>query len=229
MQKVYDSFIMRPIVDICFKELMRNPAVRAGFAAAIMNCRPEEVEETYLMPTHLQKGKEEEKQGILDVRVLLKQGTQIGIEMQVNYFEYWDERILFYLCKMFTEQLMKGDPYGKLQRCIHVSILDFIHFPEDQECYRKIHFRDGRTGKLFSDKLEIQMLELRKLPEGIAAVSYTHLSVKYRWLLGEKTLTSWISQAPLTMLAVGVSSISLSYRCQILIFMIVLLLQYIYG
>ena len=169
MQKINDSFIMRPIVDICFKELMRNPAVRAGFAAAIMNCRPEEVEETYLMPTHLQKGKEEEeKQGILDVRVLLKQGTQIGIEMQVNYFEYWDERILFYLCKMFTEQLMKGDPYGKLQRCIHVSILDFIHFPEDQECYRKIHFRDGRTGKLFSDKLEIQMLELRKLPEGMA-------------------------------------------------------------
>ena len=94
-------------MDICFKELMRNPAVRSGFAAAIMNCRPEEVEETYLMPTHLQKGKEEEKQGILDVRVLLKQGTQIGIEMQVNYFEYWD-------------------------------------------------------------KLEIQMLELRKLPEGIA-------------------------------------------------------------
>ena len=63
---------------------------------------------------------------------------------------------------------MKDDPYGKLQRCIHVSILDFIHFPEDQECYRKIHFRDGRTGKLFSDRLEIQMLELRKLPEGIA-------------------------------------------------------------
>ena len=168
MQKINDSFIMRPIVDTCFKELMRTPAVRSGFAAAIMNCRPEEVVETYLMPTYLQKGKEEKKQGILDVRVLLKKGTQIGIEMQVNYFEYWDERILFYLCKMFTEQLMKDDPYGKLQRCIHVSILDFIHFPEDQECYRKIHFRDGRTGKLFSDRLEIQMLELRKLPEGIA-------------------------------------------------------------
>ena len=87
----------------------------------------EEVVETYLMPTYLQKGKEEKKQGILDVRVFLKKGTQIGIEMQVNYFEYWDERILFYLCKMFTEQLMKDDPYGKLQRCIHVSILDFIH------------------------------------------------------------------------------------------------------
>ena len=66
---------MRPIVDTCFKELMRNPAVRSGFAAAIMNCRPEEVVETYLMPTYLQNGKEEEKQGILDVRVLLKKGT----------------------------------------------------------------------------------------------------------------------------------------------------------
>ena len=118
---------MRPIVDICFKELMRNPAVRAGFAAAIMNCRPEEVEETYLMPTYLQNGKEEEKQGILDVRVLLKQGTQIGIEMQVNYFEYWDERILFYLCKMFTEQLMKGDPMGSYRGVfMSVSWISYI-------------------------------------------------------------------------------------------------------
>ena len=58
MQKINDSFIMRPIVDTCFKELMRNPAVRSGFAAAIMNCRPEEVVETYLMPTYLQNGKE---------------------------------------------------------------------------------------------------------------------------------------------------------------------------
>ena len=72
---------MRPIVDTCFKELMRNPAVRSGFAAAIMNCRPEEVVETYLIPTYLQKGKEEKKQGILDVRVFLKKGTQIGIGM----------------------------------------------------------------------------------------------------------------------------------------------------
>lgn len=29
---------------------------------------------------------------------------------------------------MFTEQLKKGAPYDDLQKCIHVSILDFIKY-----------------------------------------------------------------------------------------------------
>ena len=49
--------------------------------------------------------------------------------------------------------MKRGDEYNKLQKCIHVSILDFIHFPDDQECYRKIHFRDDKTGKVYSDKM----------------------------------------------------------------------------
>ena len=43
-------------------------------------------------------------------------------------------------------------------------ILDFIHFPNDKECYRRIHFRDDQTAKLYSDKMELQILELKKLP-----------------------------------------------------------------
>lgn len=54
--------------------------------------------------------------------------------------------------------------YGNAKKCIHVSILDFIHYPDDEVCYRKIHFRDEETGKTFSDKMEFQILELRKLP-----------------------------------------------------------------
>lgn len=32
-----DSFIMLPTVDFCFKELMRNPKVRKGFIAAVLD------------------------------------------------------------------------------------------------------------------------------------------------------------------------------------------------
>lgn len=160
-----DDFIMFPTNDVCFAGLMENPVVRKGFCAAIMRVRPEEIEETELLPTHLKLKYAGDKLGILDVRVRLKDGLQINMEMQVNYFEFWDERALFYLSKMFSGQLKQGDSYEKLQRCIHVSILDFIRFPEDKECYRRILFRDDVDGGIYNNKMELQFLELKKLKD----------------------------------------------------------------
>ncbi len=57
--------------------------------------------------------------------------------------------------------------YKKLGKCIHVSILDFVRFPEDEKCYRTLHFRDDESSELYNDKMEIQILELKKLPEEV--------------------------------------------------------------
>ena len=167
MKRYNDNFIMLPTVDICFKQLMQNPKVRRGFIAALLKIDPESIRETTLLPTILEPDYEGAKQGILDVRVLLWDKTQLDMEMQVNFFEDWTDRVLFYTGKMFVNQIKKGEPYGKLEKCIHVSILDFILFPGDEEYYRVFHFRDDKTGKVYSDKMEIQVLELRKLPQDI--------------------------------------------------------------
>ena len=78
-----DEFIMLPTVDFCFKELMRNEKVRKGIIAALLGVRPEEIKETRLLPTILRKEYEDDKYGILDVRVEMHDGTQIDFEMQV--------------------------------------------------------------------------------------------------------------------------------------------------
>lgn len=160
-----DNFIMLPTVDFCLKELMNNSKVRKGFIAAILRKDPKEIKETILMPTILRREYEDDKFGILDVRVKLQDGTQMDIEMQVEYFAYWDRRVLFYISKMYTEQLQKGDEYKKLKKCIHVSILDFVYFPEDNRCYRTIRLCDCETGKVYTDIFELQILELPKLCE----------------------------------------------------------------
>lgn len=81
------------------------------------------------------------------------------------YFDYWNARVLFYLGKTFTGQLKKGDSYEELKKCVHVSILDFIHFTDDDVCCRRISFCDEKTGKKYTDLMEIQILELKKLPQ----------------------------------------------------------------
>ena len=159
-----DDFIMLPTVDFCFKELMRNEKVRKGIIAALLGVRPEEIKETRLLPTILRKEYEDDKYGILDVRVEMHDGTQIDFEMQVAEFDFWKKRIVFYLSKMVTDQIHKGDDYDKIQKCIHVSILDFVHFPEDNRYYRKITFCDTKTGEIYTDIMEIHVLELGKLP-----------------------------------------------------------------
>lgn len=165
MEKTNDKFIMLPTVDICFKNLMDNPDVRKGFIAALLRRSPDEIRDTTLLPTSLKREYGNDKLGILDVLILLQDGTQIDMEMQVAYFDYWDARVLFYLGKTFTGQLKKGDSYEELKKCIHVSILDFIHFTDDDVCCRRISFCDEKTGRKYTDLMEIQILELKKLPQ----------------------------------------------------------------
>ena len=160
-----EEFIMKPYIDWCFKELMRNPNTRRGFIAELLELSPEQIGNTIILENELPKRSEEEKKGVLDVHVLLENGTQLDIEMQVVYMEYWDDRSLFYLCKMFSSQLCKGEEYDRLQKCVHVSVLNFTYYKKDDICYRKAQVYDKATGELYSDKLELQILELPKIPE----------------------------------------------------------------
>ncbi len=163
-KKKNDDFLMSPTVDYCFKELLAYPEVRKGFVASILGKNPEEIEETILMPTILSKDTENGKYGILDVRVCMKNGTQMDLEMQVAPFKFWDNRVIFYLSKMYTDQIKEGHKYEDLKPCIHVSILNFNLFPEDQECIREIAFCDLTTKQKYTELMEIYVLELKKLP-----------------------------------------------------------------
>lgn len=112
--------------------------MRKGFIAAILGKNPETIRRTTLIPTSLRKESEEDKLGILDVLVELEDEAKMNMEMQVSYFECWTNRVLFYLGKIYTGQIKEGEDYDKLRKCIHVSILDFVHFPQDKKCCRKI-------------------------------------------------------------------------------------------
>lgn len=114
------NFIMKPKVDFCFKELLEDSKVRQGFIAALLGVPPEQILETVLLNTHLRRTHAQDKLGILDVRVMLMDATQIDIEMQVTAYDYWTERSVFYLSKMYTDQIHEGEDYGELKKCIHV-------------------------------------------------------------------------------------------------------------
>ena len=49
-----------------------------------MRLDPSQIKETHLLNTNLRKLHEDEKQGILDVRILMNDDTEIDIEIQLS-------------------------------------------------------------------------------------------------------------------------------------------------
>lgn len=55
----------------------------------------------------------------------LNDDTKINVELQIRMQKHWIKRQLFYLARMYDEDLKLGQDYRKLQKCISIGILDF--------------------------------------------------------------------------------------------------------
>lgn len=159
------EFLMKPRNDYAFKELMSVENVRIGFLSAILKLNPDDIKETHILNTDLKKMFPDDKLGILDVRLSLNDDTEIDIEVQISEVKVWAERSLFYLAKMYTEQIHPGEKYDVLKKCVSISILDFDLFKDETEFYSRFHIREDYRNFLFTDKMEFHVIELPKLPE----------------------------------------------------------------
>lgn len=158
------EFLMKPKIDFAFKEIMMDEKARIGFLSAVLKLDPAEIKETRILNTYLQRVHEDDKQGILDVRVLME-NMEIDIEIQLSELKVWADRALFYLAKMYAEQIKPGQTYNVFKKCVSISILNFILFPEETEFYSCFHIREDKRQFLYTDKMEFHLIELPKLPQ----------------------------------------------------------------
>lgn len=56
-----------------------NPKVRTGFIAALLDLSPDEIQDTEIVPTELPRDYPEEKLGILDVHVRMRDGRHLNL------------------------------------------------------------------------------------------------------------------------------------------------------
>ena len=160
-----DVKLMKPKIDFAFKEIMMDDEVRKGFLSAVLKIKPEDIKETKILNTYLRKKHKNDKFGILDVRILMNDDTEIDVEIQLMVFKAWTSRTLFYVSKMVTEQIEEGEDYSEIKKCVSISILDFKLFDDTEEFYSCFHLREDTRNTLYSDKIEFHVIELPKLPE----------------------------------------------------------------
>ena len=154
------EMIISPKYDDMMKELFHNETVLRYFLSDILRVRLDRIQNLRIRSPFLRKRGRKEKQGILDVVAEFGDDTKVNVEPQVRIVRNWDKRQLFYLAKMYTEELIKGEDYSRLKRCVGISLLDFNL--SDRPKYHTVYRLRDEEGNEFTDALEIHVLELSK-------------------------------------------------------------------
>jgi predicted transposase/invertase (TIGR01784 family) len=65
---------------------------------------------------------------------------------------------------MITDQISKGDKYGVIKKVISIVITNYVLISENEAYHNSYTLCDMKTGSEFTDVVEVDVLELPKLP-----------------------------------------------------------------
>jgi len=160
--------ILSPKLDIIFKLLFgteNSIEILADFLLAVLNLSPDEYDEITISNPFLLQEYKGDKLGILDVKVKLKSGKILNIEIQVDPMPFMESRIVFYVSKLITEQIGESDQYDKIKRVISIIITDHQLIKQSDKFHHKFGLYDIENKVLLTDILEIHTLEIPKARE----------------------------------------------------------------
>jgi predicted transposase/invertase (TIGR01784 family) len=164
--------------DYAFKRIFGHEDskdVLARFLSVVLNI-PIEPDELTLIQTNLSPEYAADKSAVLDIQVRRSAfHEKMNVEMQRRDEGNIERRILYYWGRNFSGELKSGQNYSELPKQISIVIADFDIFDwkDSSRFHGVFHIREREEGLLFSDALEIHVLELpklRKQPLGLSAL-----------------------------------------------------------
>ena len=105
----------------------------------------------------------DKKTVVMDLKVKLKTGEAINIEVQTSNQRGFKERILFYLAKLLTRDLERGKPFNEIKPAYSLVFTTFSVFNEFPEYLSRFSMiRDTSPHIVFSKSMRIILVELNK-------------------------------------------------------------------
>lgn len=158
------SLGIKPTVDFVFKKVFGSPEnlpVLIGLLNAILKLAHPIVHVEILNPFSYQEFADD-KLVVLDVRARDSAGRWLNIEMQVTVFAGLLQRLVYYACTMYVDQLDPGGSYADLRPAISICLLDKRLFHEDAIPHHRFRLADPEHGMEVSDAIEVHTVELAK-------------------------------------------------------------------
>lgn len=149
--------------DYLFKALFqKSPAVLRGLICAILNLNPDDIRSCEILNPILLGEQIDDKDCILDIRLVLNSNLKLNIELQIDNMENWPQRSVYYTSRMYTD-LKPGQDYKEALPCIHIGILNRSPFPEHSSFLSKYFLTDEYSGHIYTRDFAIVMVNLSQL------------------------------------------------------------------
>jgi len=144
----------------------RNEEFLVSLLKSILRLPDEDYNEIEIADPHLLREYPDDKLAIIDIKLYTKGRKVIHIEIQLEVSPSLKNRIILYESKLITEQIGSGDNYNVIKKVISIIITDEPLIPGSPKYHHRFTFYDPEAGVEFSDIVEINTLELGKLPDG---------------------------------------------------------------
>ena len=165
--------ILDPKVDFIFKNLFgikaRKRTLISLLNAIISPYEGRDIVDAQIDNSVIRKEHLEDKYSILDIKATLDDDSRVNIEMQMTEPGHMTKRLLYYLSRLYTEQLSSGGEYKELRKTIVIGILNYSMLKNDRYISRFL-LKEGETNEPLTDLLQVYLIELKKLDKGIAEI-----------------------------------------------------------
>ncbi|UTD12141.1 PD-(D/E)XK nuclease family transposase [Treponema denticola] len=150
--------------DYAFKRVFgveENKDILQDLLECIIDIPSENIIGLELLDKEFHKELLSEKLGILDIKLRLKDGTFVDIEIQNVWHRDFAERTLYYWSKMYNEAIKQGQDYTNLPKCITINLIG-KGFNKNKRLHNKYLVLEKDTKEPLATKLEIHILNLEK-------------------------------------------------------------------
>ena len=175
-----------PTVDYAFKRLLGDPHHKRVLIH-LLNAVFENqffVSDEEILDPFLEKDFEDDKLSILDLRARDTCGRQYNLEMQTSPSRALSSRLVYYLASIYSQQLGESEAYRSLAPAISICFLDEILFHDTQAFHTRFRLCSLEHQLVFSDQLEVHLIELPKYRGEAAGLPQARSVEKWAYFLG---------------------------------------------
>ncbi|MCA9220408.1 MAG: Rpn family recombination-promoting nuclease/putative transposase [Planctomycetales bacterium] len=153
---------IRPINDFAFKKTFGSPENKPALISLLnaILALPVSIADVTIENPFSLRDFEEDKLSILDVKAVDQAGSVFNIEIQRSLFDGLIQRIVFYGCEIYADQLRAGDDYSELRPAFSICLMDGRIWRDSPKVHHVFRLTDFESGRTLDETLEIHTLEL---------------------------------------------------------------------
>ena len=158
--------IVKAKLAIIFKKLFPdegNQHILQAFLSDILEIPYESINNIIVLNSEIMPENIIEKYSRMDIKMTVDGNRLINVEMQIKDEGDYKDRSMYYLSKLYGNQLKSGDGYGKLNQCISINVLNFILFDEWTDFHSSFRMREDKHNSVLTDNFIAHYFELKKI------------------------------------------------------------------